>query len=44
MGEISSGAITPTTGELNQMHALYRQGGQERQMAPRIVYPRASAH
>jgi hypothetical protein len=39
MAEISSGAITPTAEELNQMHDLYRQGGQERQMAPHIVYP-----
>jgi hypothetical protein len=29
----------PTTAELDQMHKLYRQGGQERQLAPHIVYP-----
>ena len=39
MAEISSGALTPTAEELNQMHALYRQGGEKRQMAPHIVYP-----
>ena len=39
MAEISSGALAPTTEELDQMHALYRQGGQERQIAPHIVYP-----
>ena len=39
MAEISSGALAPTTEELDQMHALYRQGGQERQLAPHIVYP-----
>ena len=39
MAETSSGALTPTTEDLNQMHALYRQGGQDRQMAPHIVYP-----
>ena len=29
---------TPSSGEREQMHALYRQGGQERQMAPHVVY------
>src|SRR5437016_2291529 len=29
---------TPTAQELEEMHALYRQGGEERQMAPHIVY------
>ena len=33
MAEISSGALTPSTEELNQMHALHRQGGEERQLA-----------
>ena len=28
----------PTQKELDAMHAVYRQGGQERQMAPHIVY------
>jgi hypothetical protein len=28
----------PTKKELDEMHAVYRQGGQERQMAPHIVY------
>jgi hypothetical protein len=39
MANISHDAPTPTTEELIQMHALYRQGGEERQMAPHIVYP-----
>jgi hypothetical protein len=30
---------TPASDELDQMHALCRQGGQERRMAPHIVYP-----
>ena len=38
MAETSAGAVAPTPEELDQMHALYRQGGQERQMAPHIVY------
>ena len=42
MAEVSSGALTPTPEQLDQMHALYRQGGQERQMAPHIVYPEPS--
>jgi hypothetical protein len=39
MADISHDTPTPTTDELSQMHAVYRQGGQERQMAPHIVYP-----
>ncbi len=31
-----------TADERDRMHALYRQGGQERQMAPRVVYHSAS--
>jgi hypothetical protein len=42
MAEISSGAQTPTTEELHQMHALYREGGQKCQRAPQIVYPEPS--
>ena len=35
----TSGALkTPTAEELEQMHLLYREGGEERQMAPHIVY------
>ena len=30
--------MTPTAWELDQMHTLYRQGDQDRQMAPHIVY------
>jgi hypothetical protein len=35
-------AITSVLEEIDQMHAVYRQGGQERQMAPHIVYPETS--
>src|SRR5205807_4219484 len=42
MAKMSTGAIAPDIEELDQMHALYRQGGQERQMAPHIVYADAS--
>jgi len=39
MAEVSTESMmTPTAWELDQMHTLYRQGGQERQMAPHIVY------
>jgi hypothetical protein len=34
--------MASTAEELDQMHALYRQGGQERQMAPHIVYHEGS--
>ena len=33
---------TPSSGELEQMHALYRRGGQERHRAPHVVYSDAS--
>ena len=36
MASISHNPLAPTTEELSQMHALYRQGGQERQMAPKF--------
>ena len=42
MAEMSAGAMAPTAEELDQMHALYRQSGQERQRAPHIVYPEGS--
>jgi hypothetical protein len=42
MGKVSTGSTTPAGGELDRMHALYRQGGQERQMAPHIVYPESA--
>jgi hypothetical protein len=34
--------MASTAEEPDQMHALYRQGGQERQRAPQIVYPAGS--
>ena len=42
MAKVSVGATAPTAEELDQMHAVYRLGGQERQMAPQIVYPETS--
>ena len=38
MADVSTKATGPAAEELDRMHALYRQGGQERQMAPHIVY------
>ena len=29
---------TPTTSELDRMHAVYREGGAKRQMAPHAIY------
>ena len=34
MADLSIKTKAPTVEELDEMHALYRQGGQERQMAP----------
>ena len=42
MAKVWTEAMIPAVDELDQMHALYRQGGQERQMAPHIVYPETS--
>src|SRR5262245_33975183 len=42
MTEMSAGAVAPTAEELDQMHVRYRQGGQERQRAPHILYPEDS--
>ena len=42
MAETFAGEMGLTAEERDQMHALYRQGGQERQMAPHIVYTEAS--
>jgi hypothetical protein len=42
MSKVGSETIVPTAEERGRMHALYRQGGRERQMAPQIVYPEAS--
>jgi hypothetical protein len=38
MAESSTGDVAPTAGERDQMHAVYRQGGLDRQIAPHIVY------
>jgi hypothetical protein len=42
MAEILADQAALTAEDRDRMHALYRQGGQERQMAPHIVYPMAS--
>jgi hypothetical protein len=42
MAETFAGELALTAEERDRMHALYRQEGQERQMAPRIVYTEAS--
>ena len=42
MGKTSTRETTPTSGELDEMHALYLRGGRERRMAPHIVDPEAS--
>ena len=34
----ASGKLPPTREQMDAMHALYRQGGQEHQIAPHIVY------
>jgi hypothetical protein len=39
MIEAKTGSTPTAIEELDRMHGLYRQGGQERQMAPHIVYP-----
>jgi hypothetical protein len=38
MAELAIGAGAPTAEEIAQMHAVFRKGGQDRQMAPHIVY------
>src|SRR4051794_4056484 len=42
VGETSTRPGLPTTEDLDQMHAYYRQGGLERRMAPHIVYSEAA--
>ena len=42
MGKISTQVPALLEDELERMHALYRGGGQERQMAPHIVYQDAA--
>ena len=41
MGEVSGKSAAPVADDRDQMHALYRRGGQERAMAPHIVYQQA---
>jgi hypothetical protein len=38
MDETATRPVAPSADEREQMHTLYRQGGQDRQMAPHIVY------
>ncbi|MBA3314923.1 MAG: hypothetical protein M3552_11040 [Planctomycetota bacterium] len=42
MTAASSKSKTPAADERDRMHALYRRGGEERQMAPHIVYAEPS--
>ena len=42
MAAPSTRSTPPTADELEQMDALYRQGGKERGMAPRVVYVEAN--
>jgi hypothetical protein len=42
MAEVPADPRTPVDHELDQMHALYRRGGQERRRAPHVVYPDAA--
>jgi hypothetical protein len=39
MAESTTQVASPRAEELEQMHALYRKGGEQRRMAPHIVYP-----
>jgi hypothetical protein len=41
MAEIVADQAALTAEDRDRMHTLYRQGGEERQMAPHIVYPTA---
>jgi hypothetical protein len=41
MARSATKSTAADAGEREQMHALYRQGGLERQIAPHIVYPDA---
>ncbi|HMC89915.1 MAG TPA: hypothetical protein VKI17_10220 [Gemmataceae bacterium] len=38
MTDILTSSQKPTHADLDQMHALYRQGGKDRRMAPHVVY------
>ena len=42
MAEPSAETLAPTVEDLREMHELYRRGGQERRMAPHIVYSEVS--
>lgn len=41
MAETKAQSGAPAAGELDEMHAVYRRGGRERNMAPQIVYAEA---
>jgi hypothetical protein len=38
MGKLSTEPAAPSSQELDKMHSLYRKGGENRLMAPHIVY------
>lgn len=42
MAEVNAISKSPTAGDLDRMHDLYRQGGRERTMAPHVVYAEAN--
>ena len=39
MADVPTNLTTPTSDELEEMHATYREGGQSHQTAPHVVYP-----
>ncbi len=39
MAKLPGAAFAPTAEQRDEMHALYMEGGRERQVAPHIVYP-----
>src|SRR5262245_52556195 len=41
MSELLTGSATPTAEELERMHAVYRNGGEECRAAPHVVYREA---
>jgi hypothetical protein len=42
MAKLSAKPKAPPAEELDRMHALYRQGGAERHMAPHVIYSDAN--
>ena len=42
MAEASPKTMIPTVAERDRMHELYRKGGQQRQIAPHVIYADAT--